>query len=84
MAKKSGVAGSVRRRIFRRDEYRCQFCGLQGREHRHASGAFTFPTEKVDVFLSIDHIVARANGGSNDETNLRTLCVPCNTKKGTR
>ena len=60
MAKKSGVSGATRRRVFKRDGYRCQLCGLQGREHRHASGAFTHPTVLAGVFLSIDHIVARA------------------------
>jgi 5-methylcytosine-specific restriction protein A len=34
--------------------------------------------------LSIDHIVAVVNGGSNETTNLQTLCVPCNSQKGTR
>lgn len=32
--------------------------------------------------LSIDHIVSVASGGSNEIENLQTLCVPCNSKKG--
>ncbi|WP_310474117.1 HNH endonuclease [Sandarakinorhabdus sp.] len=32
--------------------------------------------------LSIDHIVPRSAGGSNEDDNLQTLCVPCNVKKG--
>lgn len=31
--------------------------------------------------LSIDHIIAWANGGTNDPDNLQTLCVPCNSRK---
>lgn len=31
--------------------------------------------------LSIDHIVAWVNGGSNDLPNLQTLCVSCNSRK---
>lgn len=84
MAMKSGVSGSVRRRVFKRDGYRCRACSLQGREHRHASGAFTFPTELPGVYLSIDHIVPKSKGGTHDETNLRTLCTPCNTRKGAK
>lgn len=84
MAMKSGVSGSVRRRVFRRDSYRCKECSLQGRERRHESGAFTFPTDIPGVYLSIDHIVAKSLGGSHHESNLRTLCTPCNTRKGAR
>lgn len=32
--------------------------------------------------LTIDHIVARARGGSDDPKNLRTLCNTCNAAKG--
>lgn len=32
----------------------------------------------------IDHIVSLASGGSNDESNLHTLCEPCNLRKGAR
>lgn len=32
--------------------------------------------------LAIDHRIPVALGGSNDPSNLRTLCRPCNTAKG--
>jgi hypothetical protein len=32
----------------------------------------------------IDHRVSRANGGSNDYTNLAWACAPCNLSKGSR
>src|SRR5438552_647198 len=31
--------------------------------------------------LVIDHIIALSQGGSNDLSNLRTLCASCNTKQ---
>lgn len=38
----------------------------------------------TDRPLHVDHITARANGGSNDETNLQALCDRCNLRKGAR
>jgi HNH endonuclease len=37
-----------------------------------------------DRRLSLDHIIAVTSGGDNSEENLRTLCLPCNLKKGSR
>lgn len=82
MAMKSGVSGALRREIFRRDGYRCQVCGLVGTEKRNPRGSFTYPTSVDRVYLSIDHIVARARGGLHEPSNLRVLCTTCNVIKG--
>lgn len=34
------------------------------------------------LVASIDHIIAVADGGSNELTNLRVICRECNTQKG--
>lgn len=57
---------SLRDRIFRRDGFRCVYCGL------------VFPGEQ----LSLDHVQPRMRGGDNSEGNLVTACQPCNTRKG--
>ncbi len=31
--------------------------------------------------LQVDHIIARVNGGTDEESNLRTLCIDCNIGK---
>jgi hypothetical protein len=35
-------------------------------------------------FLSVDHIVPVFRGGTNEPSNLQTLCISCNCKKGTK
>ena len=83
MAKKSGVPSALRRVVFREGGYRCAKCDLVGREEPFQRGGYGYPTDIEGVFLSIDHIVARARGGSSERPNLRVLCTPCNVQKGT-
>lgn len=54
--------------IFKRDSFVCQYCGRKP------------PT----VILQVDHVVAIANGGSDDDGNLITSCRECNLGKGAR
>lgn len=84
MVVKAGVRQPVRREIFRRDGYRCNECGLEGREERFPCGEYGYPTDLEGVYLSIDHLVPRSKGGTSDPSNLRVLCTTCNTKKGRR
>lgn len=59
--------GSDRRdRIFRRDAYRCVYCGT------------VLPPEE----LSVDHVEPRVKGGDGSEGNLVTSCLACNRAKG--
>lgn len=70
---KSLTVGAVRKRltqnkkdeIFLRDEFLCQYCGTQ--------------FEKS--LLVVDHIIPIVKGGNNDDENLVTSCVSCNSKK---
>ena len=84
MSKKNGVSGALRRQVMREGAYTCAGCAIKGREVRFPRGGFGFPTDTPGVHLSIDHIKARARGGTSEPSNLRILCVPCNTRKGTR
>jgi 5-methylcytosine-specific restriction endonuclease McrA len=59
---------STRWAILKRDHYRCVMCGKS-------------PAAHPGLELEVDHIKSVARGGTNDETNLRTLCNPCNQGK---
>ena len=52
--------------ILRRDAYQCQICGKSA-----ADG----------VKLEVDHKLAVARGGGNDDGNLWALCFDCNSGK---
>ena len=59
--------------ILERDDYRCQYCGLDGRA--------SFENALV---MRVDFVVPRAKKGKKDPKNLVACCGPCNTIKGTR
>lgn len=63
--KRQGISLRMRFWIFKRDHFRCTYCGAG-------------PMETV---LQIDHRVAIADGGSNDVSNLVTACFECNAGK---
>ncbi len=60
--------GPRRWRVYERDNHTCQTCGATGKT----------------VELTVDHIVPVIAGGTNDESNLQTLCRSCNSRKGAR
>ena len=60
-------------RILERDEYRCQYCGLDGRASFDNALA-----------MSVDFVVPRARKGKKDPRNLVACCRACNMIKGRR
>lgn len=61
------------RRILERDQYRCQYCGLDGMSNFENS-----------LLMTVDFIVPRARKGKSTPENLITACRPCNVIKGHR
>src|SRR5262249_25806045 len=59
------------RKILERDDYRCQYCGLDGRA--------SFDNALV---LRVDFVIPRAKKGKKSPENLVACCTPCNTIKG--
>ncbi len=56
----------LRFKVFKRDNYRCQICGRSAQD---------------GIVLEVDHKVPVVRGGSDEITNLWTLCFPCNRGK---
>lgn len=55
---------SLRLKVFKRDGYRCQNCNATGGPSGSAE-------------LHAHHIVPKSKGGTNQATNLKTLCSDC-------
>ena len=66
MGKRKPISKSLRFEVFKRDSFKCQYCGASA----------------PDVILEVDHIVPVAEGGENDMMNLITSCRDCNRGKG--
>jgi 5-methylcytosine-specific restriction endonuclease McrA len=58
----------AKRNIFLRDEYRCQYCGVDVKESD----------------ATLDHVHPVSLGGKNTWENLTTACKPCNWNKSNR
>jgi 5-methylcytosine-specific restriction endonuclease McrA len=60
-------------KILERDQFRCRYCGLDGRASFENS-----------LVMSVDFVVPRAHKGKKNPANLVACCRPCNMIKGTR
>jgi len=69
----SPVSAQEGLKILERDDYRCQYCGLDGRA--------SFVNALV---MRVDFIHPRARKGKKDPSNLVACCTSCNTIKGTK
>jgi hypothetical protein len=63
--KRKPVKAGVRFAVFTRDSFTCQYCGRK-------------PPE---IQLVIDHVIPVAQGGTDDEWNLKASCDGCNAGK---
>lgn len=67
-APRKPISKKIRFDIFKRDFFKCQYCG-------------THPPETV---LEVDHIQPFSKGGTDDINNLITSCFNCNRGKSDR
>ena len=70
-----GVKWKTKVRVYGRDNYCCRYCGYDMTLH--------FPYRHLNV-LTVDHVIPRHRGGTNEAGNLVTCCYWCNHDKGHR
>jgi 5-methylcytosine-specific restriction endonuclease McrA len=56
----------LRAQVLKRDGYQCQACRRAGR---------------LTAATHVDHVVEKADGGTDDPANLQSLCRPCHDAK---
>jgi len=70
----------VRMAIFLRDNYTCQMCGqVCVRPGKGGGGVKDFK-----ILPACDHIIPKAEGGTDEPDNLQTLCGSCHAIKTNR
>ncbi len=67
-ASERAVDARQRERVLERDGHACVLCGRE-------------PDRRNRIWLEVDHIISLADGGGNDDDNLRTLCNVCHRAK---
>ena len=87
---------AVTQAVYRRDGFRCRFCGCRVVLGTARKAMRTLVPEAVRwggtnntqhgaffaLTATIDHIVPHAKGGGSDAENLVTACWPCNFGRG--
>lgn len=66
---RSSISLKTRFEVLKADDYKCRICGASVKDE--------------GVQLEVDHKLSRAEGGTDDKSNLWTLCFKCNRGKGT-
>jgi 5-methylcytosine-specific restriction endonuclease McrA len=81
------ISGGKREAVYVRDGWACQCCGLgfdpaQRFTDKPGSAPWlSAPAPRDFIALEIDHVQPVHHGGSNELSNLRAACAPCNRSK---
>jgi 5-methylcytosine-specific restriction endonuclease McrA len=79
IVRRRSKSGAKRLKIYMRDKYRCQYCGIKtGTKHPELHRVLTVAD------LTLDHIFPQSRGGKTVPENLVTSCKPCNQLKADR
>ena len=70
--KRTNIPKGIRHEVFKRDGYRCVECGAKKGDKK---------PDGSKVVIHCDHILPLAKGGTDEMSNLQTLCQDCNLNK---
>lgn len=96
--KRHSIPMDIKRKVFKRDNFQCQYCGKRASWQLSNGNGITQIFENEPTFLNrwthfwrgwedpipfeIDHIVPICLGGKNNLKNLKLACRNCNRAKG--
>ena len=70
--KRTGIPRGIKNEVFKRDGYRCVQCGAKKGDEK---------PDGTKVVIHCDHIKPIDKGGTDEMSNLQTLCADCNLNK---
>jgi len=65
------ITAAARLAVRERAGFRCENCGLHEKDAR-----------QMEITMTIDHLIRKRHGGTNQRDNLQYLCQPCNEARG--
>lgn len=72
------IPAAIRRLVFMRDEFTCQWCGARHRLNLRQWQRVLAEPDAEGAPFHLDHITPHAAGGCDHAHNLRVLCRTCN------
>lgn len=73
-----GISVSIRTAVYRRDGWRCVYCG-----HQFQPVNMGAPEDEAHaIWLELDHVKPYSLGGNDTFENLRAACSTCNRRRG--
>jgi 5-methylcytosine-specific restriction endonuclease McrA len=82
---------SMRYFVFRKDNCTCTSCGMKAsffakekhlRDKSYHLNLYGYNDDGEEVLFTKDHHIPVSKGGSDDISNLNTMCFVCNKEKG--
>lgn len=87
---------SLRYIVFKHKGTKCVKCGIEGeyfsldyKDTKEKNKCYHFNLYAIDknnreILMTKDHIYPKSKGGSDDLSNLQTMCCVCNSNKGNK